>query len=230
MKQTTQNFETNGAIGAARSISGRELELSAPARCACYGAWSTLVASPHDIDARASLGEKIGAGATIDYASQLDALLQEYVETDIDVLKREYSSVFEVGSDGPPSPIREDLQTGRRAGTREDVVRFYSFFNYSLDEKFAWAPDHLSVELEFMHYLCYREATSAGEALSYQLAQADFSERHLCRWVPSLAASVESNAPGSLFSRIVAEMHAFTRADYDWQCTTIVKVDEGPQQ
>ena len=117
---------------------------------------------------------------------------------DLAGLRREYSGIFEVGSQGPPVPIREDLQTGQRAGTREEVVRFYEYFGYVLDDRFAWQPDHLSVELEFMHYLCFREAEAASEAdaLSFQLAQADFAERHLTAWLPLLAGNVAVLAPG----------------------------------
>ena len=72
-------------------------------------------------------------------------------------LKREYSGLFEVGSDGPPVPIREDLHRNQPAKVKESIVRFYDYFGYGLSEKFQWAPDHLSVELEFMHFLCYQE-------------------------------------------------------------------------
>lgn len=209
-----------------RSVVGREAEVSAPVRCACYAAWSALVASPHDLDPRASLRDKLGIGAAVEYGAALDALLSEFVEVDLDTLKREYSGLFEVGSDGPPVPIREDLQTGQRAGTREDLVRFYNYFKYTLGEKFAWAPDHLSVELEFMHYLCYRETTAESDLLSYQLAQVDFSERHLVGWLPKLAAAVETNSPGSQYGRVISALCEFVVADYDWQSGTIAPVDD----
>lgn len=213
-----------------RSIVGRDTEASAPPRCACYAALSELVASPHDFDPRSSLRERIGVGGQVEYGTALDELLTSFVDVDLDVLKREYSGLFEVGNDGPPVPIREDLQTGQRAGTREDLVRFYSFFKYSLDEKFAWAPDHLSVELEFMHFLCYREATADStsdpttrvDTLSYQLAQFDFATRHLVNWIPGLAAAVTANAPDSLYARVARVAGEFVRRDHEWQRGTIV--------
>ncbi|MEZ5565036.1 MAG: molecular chaperone TorD family protein [Gammaproteobacteria bacterium] len=131
---------------------------------------------------------------------------------------------FEIGSQGPPAPIREDLQTGQRAGTREEVVRFYDYFGYVLEEKFEWQPDHLSVQLEFMHFLCYREsrADTATDALSFQLAQADFAERHLARWVPQLNDGVDKIAAGSLYARTVTAVMEFIVADHAWQLATIV--------
>ena len=112
-------------------------------------------------------------------------------------------------------------QTGQRSGTREDVVRFYDYFGDVLDEKFAWQPDHLSLQLEFMHYLCFRESEQGEEVLSYQLAQLDFAERHLVSWVPRFAAQVEKHASGSLYARVVAALRDFIAEDFAWQTATI---------
>jgi len=212
------------------SVSKRIAQQTAVVRCAGYGTLSELVCSPHDLDPRESLskkiqGDKIEIGKTFDYANDLDSLLREFVELDLDKLKYEYSSLFEVGSDGPPCPIREDLQTGQRAGTREDLVRFYNFFNYKLEDEFAWAPDHLSVELEFMHFLCYREASDEKNALSYQLAQVDFTARHLVRWVPELTSNVANTSPDSIYHRVMGLIEKFLAADYAWQSGTIITED-----
>ena len=216
----------NSATIATRSVIGRDAESTAPVRCACYAALSELVASPHDLDPRSALRERKGLDEHIDYAGEIDALIEEFVEIDLDVLKRDYSGLFEVGNDGPPVPIREDLQTGQRAGTREDIVRFYSFFKYKLVEDHAWAPDHASVELEFMHFLCYREATAEsdanGDSRSYQLAQLDFSRRHLVNWIPGLADTVAKRASGSLYARVLAGVSEFLLRDHEWQASTVV--------
>ncbi len=210
----------------ARQVQGRDTDATAPARCGCYAAWSELMASPHDLDPRPGLREKLGLWDAVPYAQAMSALITEFVDTELDVLKRQYSGLFEVGSDGPPVSIREDIQTGQRAGTREDLVRFYDFFGYVLAERFAWAPDHLSVELEFMHYLCYGEAATEDDPASYQLAQADFAERHLVRWVPGFADKVAKAASDSIYMRVTAALRDFILADYDWQSGTISNVEE----
>ena len=114
--------------------------------------------------------------------------------------------------------------------TREDVVRFYDYFGYVLDEKFAWQPDHLSLQLEFMHYLCFRESEQAEEVLSYQLAQLDFAERHLLSWVPRFAAQVETHAPGSLYARVVGALRDFLAEDFAWQTGTITVNEQPPSR
>lgn len=206
---------TASASTVPRSVVNRDTAATAALRCLCYAAFSELMASPHEVDARAGLLARVGLGET------LDALLTEVGSADLQRLQAEYSGLFEVGSEGPPVPIREDLQTGQRAGTREDVVRFYDYFGYVLDEKFSWQPDHLSLELEFMHYLCFRESEQGPDALSYQLAQVDFVERHLVRWVPRFSAEVEKHASGSLYARVVAALRDFIEEDFAWQSATI---------
>jgi len=206
-----------------RSVSGRDVELTAPLRCQAYAAYSEMLGSPHDIDPREACGERIGLEASLPHARAMDELLTEIRDAELSRLRREYSGLFEVGSEGPPVPIREDLQTGQRSGTREEIVRFYDYFGYQLAENFAWAPDHLSVELEFMHFLCYREAQQDDNQLSYQLAQLDFLDRHLGRWVPKLVLAVDELEPGSLYSRVLASLNAFLEGDIGWQRATVIE-------
>lgn len=217
-------------VAASRAVAGRDPAVTAAPRCLCYAACSELLASPHEVDPRPALRARAGLGDQLSRAAPLEALFAEVVGADLERLKSEYSGLFEVGSQGPPVPIREDLQTGQRAGIREEVVRFYDYFGYVLDGRFAWQPDHLSVELEFMHYLCYREAEAGegGDALSFQLAQADFAARHLASWVPQFAAAVDRLAGGSLYARVVAAVRDFIVADLDWQASTIVVAPAEP--
>lgn len=215
--------QADGAAAAAavrRVGASREVGTTAMARALCYAAFSELTASPHDLDVQAAVGERLAGGREA-LPDALLALLEEFLATDIEALKLGYSGLFEVGSDGPPAPIREDLFAGGRAGTREDLIRFYDFFGYRLGEDFAWAPDHLSLELEFMHFLCYHEATDEEQRLSWQLGQADFAARHLVNWVPALAARVGELAPGGLYARVLAILADFVAADLGWQDSTI---------
>jgi DMSO reductase family type II enzyme chaperone len=209
------------APGVVRAIVAPRPAEVAAARCAAWGACSDLVASPHDVDVRAALAARLGSFDLLPHGAGLVALAEELCRTDEARLRAEYSGLFEVGSEGPPVPIREDLQTGQLAGTREDIVRFYDYFGYRLDDRFAWAPDHLSVELEFVHFLCYREAEQDDDVLSYVLAQLDFTERHLLRWVPALAGATAAHAAGSLYARVVEGLAAFIRADHAWQQSTV---------
>ncbi len=221
------NQQAGQATPAERFVENRDSENTATARYGCYAIFSDLIASPHDVEPVLARGEASYVTDGLPYSLNVGRLLDELRSIDIAQLKSEYSGIFEVGNEGPPVPIREDLQLGQPAGLREDIVRFYDFFGYRLDEKFAWAPDHLSVELEFMHYLCYQEAAGAGDTLSFQLAQADFSGRHLTNWVPKLAADVKDLRPDSFYCRVVEGLSEFLASDMNWQTGTIKAAGDG---
>jgi DMSO reductase family type II enzyme chaperone len=218
-------------VGSPRiDVAARAADATAAARCACYAVFSDLTASPHDVDGRASASPEPAALSRLPFELSVADLLQEFSACDIDSLKLEYSGLFEVGSQGPPAPIREDLITGQKGGTREEIVRFYDFFGYRLTERYAWAPDHLSVELEFLHFLCFHEASAAQDRESFQLAQADFLERHPKRWVPALLAAARALAPDAFYTRVLDRLDRFLTLDLAWQRSTVraVEGDGGP--
>ncbi len=213
-----------GAVNAPRlMLPGRQAADTAPLRCLGYAACSELLASPHDVDPRPALRERLGLGSKLQPARGLDPLLVEVGNASLEALRAEYSALFEVGNEGPPVPIRAQLSDDVRTGAREEVVRYYEHFGYALGEKFAWQPDHLSVELEFMHFLCFQEcqAATAADALPFQLAQTDFCLRHLAPWLPGLATRAQQVAPGSLYARVVEAVAAFVAEDGAWQHSTI---------
>lgn len=216
-----------GPGGARGFVAPRPPDLVA-ARCSAWAACSELTASPHEVDVRDALRGRREALVALPHAAGLLGLVDAVGGSELARLRAEYSGLFEVGNEGPPVPIREDLQTGQLAGTREDLVRFYDYFGYRLDERFAWAPDHLSVELEFMHLLCFREADAPDDPLSYALAQLDFTERHLLRWVPTLVSGTHAHGAGSVYARVVAALDDFIRADHAWQQATIGPVSGPP--
>ena len=226
MSDAKQHNRSTGADPIRTVLPERADPETTTARCVIYAILSDLAASPFDAEP-AVAGEEIDIAALgLPYELEnFQALLDEWRKTDHDELKRTYSALFEVGSNGPPVPIREDLHLNQPAGLREDIVRFFDFFGYGLEENFAWAPDHLSVEFEFMHYLIYHEAEQVGQAqgdaLSFQLAQYDFAERHLCNWVPGLADRVAEHEPDSLYARLFAGVSNCLQKDFAWQATTV---------
>ena len=53
------------------------------------------------------------------------------------------------------------------------------------------------------------------------LSRQDFSRRHLCNWVSSLAQKVLEHSPDSLYARLFAAMSEFVVKDFEWQQSTI---------
>jgi hypothetical protein len=112
-------------LQAVRTVSNRDVERTAAARCRVYSLFSDLTASPHEVDTREAVAARIGMLSDgLPYPLDIDELASEFVHAEPARLQTEYSGLFEVGSHGPPAPIREDLQTGQKAGTREDIVGF----------------------------------------------------------------------------------------------------------
>jgi len=131
-----------------------------------------------------------------------------------DELEQEYIRLFEVGPGRPPCPLYEGSHRGGRMKIMEELVRFYEHFGLQPDP--GDQPDHLCAELEFMHYLAFKEAAALsrrGPAGAFRLAQRDFLERHLCRWLPRLRLRLETLEPPPFYKALAGVAEAFAAAD-----------------
>jgi len=198
----------------------RSPENTAIFRSQGYELFSLLLSSPHDLDTKNKLNGIAGTTG-LPYSLDLSDLMNEFSQQDLVELKKQYSGLFEVGNDGPPAPIREDLFLLQPAGLREDLIRSYDYFGYKLREKYQWQMDHWSIELEFMYFLCFQEHNSTEDRLSYQLAQLDFSTRHLINWVPNFQKTLKRISSDDMYTKIVVELNKFIEDDIEWQLGTI---------
>ena len=210
-----------------RLVLDRDAEVTGAVRCGAYGVYSTLLASPHEIDCEEQIKETGEALGTQPYGIDLKAIVGTYRQCPQTRRKLEYSQLFEVGDRGPPIAIREQQQFSHLAGVRENLLRFYDFFGYTLHEHSAWAPDHLSVLLEFCQLLCHGEITDIENRLSFQLAQADFVSRHLLHWAPVFADRIATVSPQSIYSEVASSLRDLVTRDYEWQVSTIITTGEG---
>lgn len=131
-----------------------------------------------------------------------------------DDFQAEYNRLFEVGSGGPPCPLFGGLYDRDRMRVMEELIRFYNYFGLSLEK--GQLPDHITVELEFMHYLTYKEAEAqqnGGGQESYRRAQKDFLDRHLGKWVPVLHQKLAKCQPLPFFDGLVAWTEDFLGRD-----------------
>ena len=102
-----------------------------------------------------------------------------------EALQQGYVSTFEVGTGRPYCPLYEGSHRSGRMKLMEDLVRFYEHFG--LITQPGDHPDHLAAELEFMHYMAFKEAAAHAHSdpvPDLQRAQRDFLARHLCKWLP----------------------------------------------
>lgn len=110
----------------------------------------------------------------------------------------EYTAAFDPSVHEDACSLREGAHIEEeQSALFEELMRFYEFFGLGRGEG-AEMPDHLSVELEFMHYLTHLEAQVQDEpqALdSLWRAQHDFLTRHVWRVVHAVQDELNSEHP-----------------------------------
>lgn len=178
-------------------------ELTAAARSALYHRLAEAFAFPTPgLVAEVASGEFLAGllaeAAELPFELEPDADAQAALADSIafDELQGEYVRLFDVGPGRPPCPLYEGSHRNGRMKIMEELVRFFEHFG--LRPHPGDQPDHLCAELEFMHYLAFKEAAALsrqGRAMAFVLAQHDFLERHLRRWLPRLRARLEGLEP-----------------------------------
>ena len=189
-------------------------ELAAASRSSLYRRLGEAFAFPSD-----AFVEAVAAGRFVqDLLSEATALPFELpIEGELrggGALEQEYIRLFEVGPGRPPCPLYEGSHRGGRMKIMEELVRFYEHFGLQPDP--GDQPDHLCAELEFMHYLAFKEAAAlskGGPAQAFVLAQRDFLDRHLCRWLPRLRQRLETLEPPPFYAALTRFAEAFAAAD-----------------
>ncbi|MDD5205070.1 MAG: molecular chaperone TorD family protein [Desulfobacterales bacterium] len=108
----------------------------------------------------------------------------------------------------PYGSVYLDPANGVMGSSTAHVRDCYLEMGLDISESFQEAPDHISVELEFMHFLCIKEAEAASRsdaetALYFFRKQADFLEGCLS-WSSEFADRVRAQARTG-FYRSLAE-------------------------
>ena len=179
----------------------------------------------------ATVREVLNALPHLEPAQSLEDKLSG-VTADFEEFCAEYVRLFDVGSGRgkPPCPLYGGEYPIRpRLEVMEELVRFYGFFDLALSQQDRELPDHLSVELEFLHYLAFRESDAlerGADASSYQRAQADFIERHPGQWLPMMRGKLETLTPLPFFAGLVGLTTDVLRADLDYLRSTLRAPDE----
>jgi DMSO reductase family type II enzyme chaperone len=202
------------------------------ARAEVYACLSRLIASPQGELAHAWLGHadllerlQIAAEALpyeftpAELAAAALGLDPEDPQIVAERVGQSFSALFEVGDRGPPLAIREELAPGANPAGKEEVVRFFEHFGYELGEDYAWRPDHLSVLLEFMHFLTWHDAMATDENLrsGFRNAQRDFLTRHLLWWLGDLSRAVAQRSDSHvLLQTTLSVIHSFIEDEKKW--------------
>lgn len=156
----------------------------------CDGTLATLVRS---------LCEAIDPGLS----DNLDLAILHDPAAGLEALAVEYTRLFDAGRHGTHCSLNGGLQVGSQMTVMEEAVRFYNHFGLSLAEDRKELPDHLTTQLEFLHFLSTAEQmrVERGEpGTAWELAQRDFIARHPGRWVPVMREKLAALEPLPIFS------------------------------
>ena len=158
------------------------------------------------------------AVAALPFSLGLADLSLTPTQTTNEELKAEYVRLFEVGlTGGPPCSLFAGHHERDRLRVMEELVRFYDFFGLGLAP--GTMPDHLTAELDFMHFVTFREAEAVregGDRGSYLRAERDFLERQLGRFLARLVENARAQKPLPFYEGLLETAHRFAQADYGY--------------
>jgi TorA maturation chaperone TorD len=132
---------------------------------------------------------------------------------DHETLEYEYNRLF-VGPGHVPCPpyesvYRKDrplMERGLVMGPSvADVKAMYLQGGLEISKKFRDLPDHISVELEFMAYLCSMESSSER----FVDIEREFFNRHLGIWYHDFLNCIVANTTSSFYLKLARELEEF---------------------
>ena len=137
----------------------------------------------------------------------------EGINWDIQDLRDEHRRVFSnvIALDCPPyeTLFGNDHVFGQ-SYVMGDISGFYTAFGLQLAQDIHERLDHLSVELEFLHFLAYKESYAlchdGPEKVKTVLeAEKKFVKEHIGRWVPLFSGMLKKKADYGLY-KIIADI------------------------
>ena len=145
---------------------------------------------------------------------------------ELDLLIVDFSSLF-VGPYKLLAPPYGSvyLEDGKFMGDSTIDVR-NCYESEGLDIAIKDAPDHITMELEFMYYLIAKQIevikdSNLQDVQSCLQKQSSFLQTHLIRWLPKFVANVQQNAQTEFYRRLAQLTWEFVQKDMDI-CTSCV--------
>lgn len=185
------------------------------ARSALYR-WLSLALAYPDSDAltilRDGLHEVMAAASRYlsEEMTHLEAIASELEQATPAGLREEHLSIF-THTFAADCPTYETAYGGRhvfqQVQTMSDIAGFYRAFGLDVGGSERERVDNICVELEFMHFLTYKEAYArthhgADKARICREAQRRFLESHLGRWLPVFARKLATKTGQGFYHRV----------------------------
>ena len=141
----------------------------------------------------------------------------------LEPLKVEFSKLF-VGPfkllASPYGSVYLDDERKVMGDSTLDVKNRYCESGLDMATNFKDAPDHIAVELEFMHYLIFRELeaftnSDIERAIGFIQKQKSFLEDHLMVWVPEFTISIIENAENLFYPNLARATETFLKENFE---------------
>ena len=148
------------------------------------------------------------------YVLKMEGAFKIYSEEDLQV---EYARLF-IGPNELIAPPFGSvyLEHGKRVmgDSTLAVSRIYAEEGLVLDEDVKQPPDHIAIELEFVHYLITREIQALNEedeasATEHLKKQSGFLEKNLAAWVPEFTKSIREGTENRYYRALAECLEAF---------------------
>ena len=148
---------------------------------------------------------------------------------DLEPLKVDFAKLF-VGpyqlSAAPYGSVYLEGERKMMGNSTLDARERYRDAGLDTAKTFKDAPDHISAELEFMHYLIYKEIEAFANsdiemAIAFIQRQKSFLEDHLMAWVPEFAKSIIEHARTSYYPNLARATEMFLKENYEIVCTAV---------
>lgn len=167
------------------------------------------------------------------------ALFEEQLKTiakgkDLEELSLEYNRLF-VGPYRLVAPPYESVYRGGEeqvmAACAVQVEKLYREEGLEISSDFKDLPDHIVAELQFMGFLCLKEAQAANqgneaEALKYIEKQNLFLREHLRQWIEEFSLRLTSGSKSPFYSSLGKLASLFVRLDKDIVSLLLKKIDK----
>ncbi|MCC7484937.1 MAG: molecular chaperone TorD family protein [Burkholderiales bacterium] len=127
---------------------------------------------------------------------------------------------YAVSKECPPYEAEYDqANLFQKTQTLADIAGFYRAFGLETAPALHERADHVSVELEFMQFLCLKEAHAAGRneppgrIAQCRAAQAKFLGQHLGVWAPGFARRLNAVAREGPYALLARLLEAYIAAE-----------------
>ena len=210
------------------ATTNRESEATHKNRASIYGFLATAFASPSEehfpLPGQINEYRNNVDQLSIELTKSADELIATTREHKRQTLLVEHTRLF-VGPFHIPAPLYGSvyLETGGTLMGQSTVavLNFYRSSGLNISDDFDDLPDHICVELEFMQFLCTKQATVSSEddadlTDEYRLKQSSFLEKYLSSWIPSLAKRIEGNTDNSFYLALASNLFAFLEYERDF--------------